>query len=143
MAVLLAKLDTFRGKSRLTTWMYKFLEVSAKIGRHYWLRDRPVPLRDEDWQRLPHRFGIDPNGEAEAADLIDAVRWAVNETLTERRRRLFVAIVLDEVPLDALVARLGVNRNAIYKTNFDARRKIRAFLVANGYLAGDNAAERS
>ena len=43
-------------------------------------------------------------------------------------------VVLNEVPLDALVARLGTNRNAVYKAVFDARRKIRGFLVANGYL---------
>lgn len=42
--------------------------------------------------------------------------------------------MLNEVPLDALVARLGTNRNAVYKAVFDARRKIRGFLVANGYL---------
>jgi RNA polymerase sigma-70 factor (ECF subfamily) len=32
------------------------------------------------------------------------------------------------------VARLGTNRNAVYKAIFDARRKIRGFLVASGYL---------
>ena len=32
------------------------------------------------------------------------------------------------------MAQLGTNRNAIYKAVFDARRKIRVFLVANGYL---------
>ena len=36
--------------------------------------------------------------------------------------------------LDALAARLGLRRNAIYKVIFDARRKIRRALVANGYL---------
>jgi RNA polymerase sigma-70 factor (ECF subfamily) len=42
------------------------------------------------------------------------------------------------VPLDALAARLGSNRNAIYKMLFDARRKLRAALVANGYLDHDD-----
>ena len=32
------------------------------------------------------------------------------------------------------MARPGTNRNAAYKAVFDARRKIRGFLVANGYL---------
>jgi hypothetical protein len=53
------------------------------------------------------------------------------------QRRLFVAIVLTGVPLDALVAELDSNRNAIYKSVFDARRKLRANLVANGYLDHD------
>lgn len=45
-----------------------------------------------------------------------------------------MAIVLNDVPLDALVVELDTNRNAIYKTMFDARRKLRAALVTNGHL---------
>jgi RNA polymerase sigma-70 factor (ECF subfamily) len=45
-----------------------------------------------------------------------------------------VAIVVNGVPLDALVVRLGSNRNAIYKMMFDARRKLRTALAANGCL---------
>jgi hypothetical protein len=33
---------------------------------------------------------------------------------------------VNAVPLDALVLELGSNRNTIYKTLFDARRKVRA-----------------
>ena len=42
--------------------------------------------------------------------------------------------MLNGVPMDALVTELGSTRNAIYKTMFDARRKLRAALAANGYL---------
>jgi RNA polymerase sigma-70 factor, ECF subfamily len=62
------------------------------------------------------------------------VRTAVAEELTERQRQVFTAIVVQGVPLDALVAQLGSSRNAIYKTMFDARRKLRATLAADGYL---------
>jgi RNA polymerase sigma-70 factor, ECF subfamily len=47
---------------------------------------------------------------------------------------VFVALVLHGVPLDALVIELASSRGAIYKTMFDARRKLRAALAANGYL---------
>jgi RNA polymerase sigma-70 factor (ECF subfamily) len=59
----------------------------------------------------------------------------VDEELTARQRRVFVALVLGGVPLDALVIELASSRNAIYKTMFDARRKLRAALAANGYLS--------
>jgi hypothetical protein len=36
--------------------------------------------------------------------------------------------------LSAMVVELGSTWNAIYKTMFDARRKLRAALAANGYL---------
>jgi RNA polymerase sigma-70 factor (ECF subfamily) len=47
---------------------------------------------------------------------------------------VFTAIVVDGIPLDALVTQLGSSRNAVCKTMFDARRKLRAVLAANGYL---------
>ena len=53
-------------------------------------------------------------------------------------REVFVAIVVNGVPLDALADRLGSNRNALYKMMFDARRKLRAALAANGYLDDDD-----
>jgi hypothetical protein len=38
------------------------------------------------------------------------------------------------IPADALAIKLGSNRIALPKMMFDARRKVRAALVANGYL---------
>ena len=86
------------------------LEVSAKLGRHFW-RHPSVPLDAEDWDRLPDRFGFEPAREAEWQDLLAALRRAVDTELTPRQREVFVAIVLNEVPLDALAAQLGSNRN--------------------------------
>jgi RNA polymerase sigma-70 factor (ECF subfamily) len=130
-----AKLGQFRGESRFTTWAYRFviLEVSTKTGRHFW-RHPTVPMDAEDWERLPDRFGLDPSREAEWHDLVAALRRAVDEVLSARQRRIFVAIVLAGVPVEAVAAELDTNRNAIYKTMFDARRKMRAKLAADGYL---------
>jgi RNA polymerase sigma-70 factor, ECF subfamily len=135
VVAIIAKVGEFRGESRFTTWACKFVifEVSGKIGRHFW-RHPAVPLETEDWDRLPDRFGLDPARESEWRDLVQALRRAVEEELTGHQRRVFTAIVVDGVPLDALVAQLGSSRNALYKTMFDARRKLRASLVANGYL---------
>jgi RNA polymerase sigma-70 factor (ECF subfamily) len=135
MIAILAKLADFRGESRFTTWAYRFviLEVSGKLGRHYW-RNPPVTLDAGQWERLPDRLGIDPPQQAESAALLAEVRRVVDDELTAHQRRVFVAIVVDGIPLDALGARLGLQRNAMYKVIFDARRKIRRALVANGYL---------
>ena len=142
LIAITGKLGQFRGESRFTTWAYKFVifEVSAKIGRHFW-RHPDIRLDAEDWARLPARFDFDPAQETEWRDLLAALRRAVDEELTARQRRIFVAIVLNGVPLDALVIELATNRNAIYKTLFDARRKLRAALAANGYV--DNGCLRS
>lgn len=136
MLAILRKLETFRGESRFTTWAYRFviLEVSSKLGRHYWRLHPQVSLEAESWERLPDLLGVDPAEHVQRAELVRAVRQAVDETLTAHQRRLFTAIVLEATPLDALVDRLNTNRNAVYKAIFDARRKIRAYLVDNGYL---------
>ncbi len=138
LLAITGKIGQFRGESRFTTWAFKFVifEVSAKIGRHFW-RNPSLPLDAEDWDRLPGRFGFDPAQESEWRDLLAALRRAVNEQLTPRQRAVFVAIVLNGVSLDTLVAELASNRNAIYKTLFDARRKLRSALAANGYLGDD------
>ena len=112
---------------------FVIFEVSAKIGRHFW-RHPAVRLDAEDWEQLPARFGADPAHQAEWGDLFAALRRAVDTELTSRQRAVFVAIVLNDVPLDTLVMHLGSSRNAIYQVLFDARRKLRAALAANGYL---------
>jgi RNA polymerase sigma-70 factor, ECF subfamily len=138
LVAITAKLGLFRGESRFTTWAYRFviLEVSSKLGRHFW-RQPAVAMAGEDWDRLPDRFGLDPAEQAQWHDLVLALRRAVERDLTDRQRQVFVAIVLQGVPLDAIVVELGSNRNAIYKMMFDARGKLRANLAANGYLDTD------
>lgn len=138
LVTIVAKLDQFRGESRFSTWAYKFaiFEVSTKFRRHFWTTPT-TPMGPEEWERLPDRFGIEPDNIAERRELIDAMHVAVTSALTARQREIFVAIVLRGVPLDVLVEQLGSNRNAIYKTLFDARRKLRAALAANGHLDRD------
>jgi RNA polymerase sigma-70 factor (ECF subfamily) len=87
-------------------------------------------------------LGVTPESAAESADLLAAVQAAVETTLTERQRTVFVALVVDGVPLDALSLKLNTDRNAIYKVMFDARRKIRSALVTNGYLDDTGEDER-
>src|SRR6266487_1274017 len=120
LLAITSKIGQFRGESRFTTWAYKFVvfDVSAKIGRHFWRN--PGVSQDAEWR-----------------DLLAALRRAVDEQLTARQRTVFVAIVLNGIPLDTLVIELASSRNAIYKTLFDARRKLRAALAANGYIGDD------
>jgi RNA polymerase sigma-70 factor (ECF subfamily) len=87
-----------------------------------------------EWDRLPDRLGTRPADAAELQDLITAVRAAAETCLTQRQREVFIAIVVEGVPLDALVTRLGTTRNAIYKVMFDARQKLRRELVNGGYI---------
>lgn len=132
---ILRKVADFRGDSRFTTWACKFVihEVSSKFGRHVWRRDG-VQLDDQDWNRLPAHLGGSPEAIAQSNELADALREGIANELTPHQRHVFVAIAIRGTPLDAIVVELDTNRNAIYKTMFDARRKLRGYLVERGYL---------
>jgi RNA polymerase sigma-70 factor (ECF subfamily) len=132
---IMRKLGEFRGESMFTTWAYKFVmfEVSNKFARHMWRREG-MQLDDESWHQLPGRIGADPEDIVESQALVSEVRRAVDATLTPHQRRIFVAIIVNGMPLDAVATELRTNRNAIYKTLFDARRKLRVHLAARGFI---------
>ena len=129
-----AKIAGFRGESRFTTWAYRFVmfEVSTKMGRHFW-RERRASLDDDAWDRIPDTLMSRPDEHSVHRELFTTLRRAIDEDLTLLQRRVFVAIALNEVPMDAFARELGASRNAVYKVLFDARRKLRASLGEAGY----------
>jgi len=133
MMAVLTKLPTFEGRSRFTTWAYKFaiLQSATEVRRYAW-RNREVELNDDTHVR---EHAPSPAGYAEATDLASAVRCAIDEALTPHQRRITIALLIDDVPIDVLAERLGTNRNALYKTVHDARTRLRAHLIASGHLA--------
>jgi RNA polymerase sigma-70 factor (ECF subfamily) len=137
LVAIMSKLHTFRGDSRFTTWAYKFalLEAAAKVRRHTW-QGREVSLEPDGWERLLDDKAASPDGQAEAAELIRAVRDAIAQELTPHQRAVLVAVTLDGVPIDVLAERRGTTRGALYKTLHDARRKLRAALASDGLLPG-------
>jgi RNA polymerase sigma-70 factor, ECF subfamily len=132
MAVL-RKLHSYRGDSRFTTWAYKFalLEAAAALRRRPW-QGRELPLEAAGWARLADDGRDSPAGQAEAAELIAAIRDAIAEVLTPHQRSVLVALTLNDVPIDVLAERRGTTRNALYKTLHDGRRKLRARLAEKG-----------
>lgn len=132
---ILRRVEDFRGDSKFTTWCYKFViyEVANKFGRHAWRRTG-VQFDEEAWEQLPANLGAGPEEIAQSRELIAAVHQAVDDVLTPHQRRVFVAIIVNNTPLDVLVVELDSNRNAIYKTLFDARRKLHRHLTVQGYI---------
>jgi RNA polymerase sigma-70 factor (ECF subfamily) len=131
LVAVLARLGSFRGESRFSTWAYKFAiyQTSVALRRRSW-RDREVSLDPELWDLLPDR-GQHPAQQAEDAEVVDAVRQGI-AALTPHQRNVLVALTLNEVPIDVLAERLGTTRGALYKTLHDARRNLRGSLAARG-----------
>jgi RNA polymerase sigma-70 factor, ECF subfamily len=130
---VLGRLDEFRGLSRFTTWAYTFVmfEVSAKVARHAWHR-QPPDIAQFEWDRLPGPIALRPDERLEQRAQLEALSRAISQ-LTERQREVFVAVALNDVPIDVVAAKLRSNRNAVYKNLFDARRQLRRRMAAAGH----------
>ena len=138
---VLRRLEDFRGRSRFTTWAYKFalLEAAVKLRKRAW-QGREIPLEPESWGRLAST-AMSPEAEVELRGVFEAVREGIGEALTPHQRRVLLALAVDGVPVDVLAERLGSTRGALYKTLHDARRKLRAHLAERGFALGDSPEE--
>lgn len=127
LVAILAHLEDFRGRSRFTTWACRFaiLAASEALRRRRW-KEREVPF-DGDWSRLGPR-AAGPEEELERLELLQGLRCAVEQVLSEQQREIFVAVALNGVAIDVVAARRATTRGAVYKTLHDARRKLRARL---------------
>jgi RNA polymerase sigma-70 factor (ECF subfamily) len=135
MTALLAKLHTFEGRSRFSTWAFKFaiLQAASDVRRLQW-QHREVELRDLDLMDLPAAGHDSPEHHAEGNDLAGALADAMRTVLTPHQRRIAIALLVDGVPIDVLAERLGTSRGALYKTVHEARMRLRAELTTRGYL---------
>jgi RNA polymerase sigma-70 factor (ECF subfamily) len=132
LVAILAKLDSFRGASRFTTWAYKFvlLEAGVKARRRAW-HGREIALDAESGPAL-RDDGPSAQQVLEDGETLAAIRDAVRSALTPHQRAVFCALALNGVPIDVLAERLNTTRGALYKTLHDARRKLRAALADAG-----------
>jgi RNA polymerase sigma-70 factor (ECF subfamily) len=132
MAVL-AKLGTYRGSARFTTWACKFVifETSTRLRRHAW-RQKKVEPDETIWDRLADGAPT-VHQRLENDQVMTALHRAIDEHLTERQRLIFQAAAMDDVPIDVLAERLETSRGAIYKTLHDARAKLRRVLTDAGH----------
>ncbi len=135
LLAVLERLDDYRGDSRFTTWAWKFAfyEACAAVRKRRWL-GREVPVEDDGWEALGRDVG--PDVSVEQTELLAALKRAVDDALTPHQRSVFVALALNEVPVDVLADRLGTSRGALYKTLHEARARLRRALAAAGLGPG-------
>jgi RNA polymerase sigma-70 factor, ECF subfamily len=141
---IMARLDTFRGRSRFTTWAQKVavLTASTELRRKRW--------RDVSLQEVLDRYGTNSGGVDRLADeqptpeqltiretMLETLRRFVNEELTDRQREAMVAVMFQGMPLEEAARRMGTNRNALYKLMHDARKRLKKRMEAEGLSAQD------
>jgi RNA polymerase sigma factor (sigma-70 family) len=129
------KVETFRGDCRFTTWAYRFVvfEVASKINRHPWRRPT-LPLHDHEWNVPSADVHGTPGAHFERQALSLAFQEVFHERLTKRQKQAFDGIAIRGLPVSEVARELGSNPNAVYKTMFDARKKLREGLIDAGFL---------
>jgi RNA polymerase sigma-70 factor (ECF subfamily) len=140
---ILARLGTFRGDSRFTTWAYTFAIHAALVAarREAWKTVPLDPILDDPGGTA--RLGETATGDADPDRMVRrseawaVVREVLEHELTDRQRQALLALLVEEVPLDELARHWGSNRNAIYKLVHDARRRLRARLESRGFPVGE------
>jgi RNA polymerase sigma-70 factor (ECF subfamily) len=137
LLAILTGLDGFQGLSRFTTWAYKFVvvQVSGKVAGHAWRRQPPGP-EELRLEHLPDVLALRPDDHLQQCEQLASLATAI-AGLTERQREVFVAVALNDVPMDVIALQLGSTRNAVYKNLFDARRRLRQQLADAGHPISD------
>lgn len=79
----------------------------------------------------------DPEREALQREMWALVRKLIESELTAHQRGVLLAHVFQQKPLDLVARDLGISRDAVYKAIHDARRKLRAALLAKGMTLDD------
>jgi RNA polymerase sigma-70 factor, ECF subfamily len=82
--------------------------------------------RERSWATTPEKSAIQ-------AEIQSVLQDVIQKDLTDKQRRVVVLMIFHEVPLDEVARYLGSNRNAVYKTLHDARRKLKQGLEQHGF----------
>lgn len=141
---VLEKLDTFQGRSKFTTWVYR-IGVNLGLGELRLKKWKEVSLDELEEGKEPDempsaRFSEEAPGPEELLEqknVITMVQRVMKEELTPRQHQVMTAIAIKGMPLNVVAERVGSNRNALYKTMHDARLRLKNRLEREGLSPTD------
>lgn len=127
-----ANLDTFQGKSKITTWAAKIAanHTISELRRARW-RDLSLDAITEAGTALQEIMvaetptGGNPAAESERRQVWDTILEVINSDLTERQRQALAAVQIDNIPITEVARLLETNPNNVYKLLHDARMKLK------------------
>lgn len=145
LIAVMTHLPEFRGDSKFTTWAYKFAINMALMAarRERWKGvslDQLASSGEENFfeSTLQDKSdGSAPESSVMQEEVRQIVQDIIRHELTDKQRYVLSLVIFNQVPLDEVVRHLGSNRNAVYKTLHDARRKIKSSLQARGFEVGE------
>ena len=136
---ILAALDSFEGRSQFLTWAMK-IAVRTAISELRHVRWQEVSLDQLVEQGFPLSFAHDDGQDSPSPEtavlkqeIIAALQAVIANELTDHQRTILLGVVLHGMPIDEVARQRGTSRNAVYKTIYDARRKLADSLAEAGF----------
>lgn len=111
---------TFRGDSKITTWMYRIALNTAISG----LRKLGRKIKTEELDEF--HFNISESPEDHREDDLQKLQWAIRQ-LTEIERGM-IMMALDEVPYDEIAETIGITQNNVRVRMNRIREKLRKLM---------------
>jgi RNA polymerase sigma-70 factor, ECF subfamily len=111
---------TFRGDSKITTWMYRIALNTAISG----LRKLGRKIKTEELDEF--HFNISENADDHREDDLQKLQWAIRQ-LTEIERAM-IMMALDEVPYDEIAETIGITQNNVRVRMNRIREKLRKLM---------------
>lgn len=136
-------LDSFRGDSKFTTWTYRFVinQAAGELRRRHYGTLSLDRLAEEETAALmavaEATAGLDPDLAAERRDLMVQLLQIIQSELNERQRLAIVGVHFQGRSMQEVADQLETSTNTLYKILYDARKKIKARLLASHLGAGD------
>ncbi|HSM60108.1 MAG TPA: sigma-70 family RNA polymerase sigma factor [Longimicrobiales bacterium] len=129
LVLMIRRLDTFRGSSRFTTWLYA-LARNAATDR---MRRERRRARFRDDPRIVERTSADAGPVPDASadrDLLARMISHFFDELPERQREVFDLAELQGLPASEVAERLGIETVSVRAHLFKARRALRSRILA-------------
>jgi len=132
----LDRLDDFEGRSRFTTWVVTIAVRIAmtELRRRRW-KDVSLDALTLDGTFTPDECVdrlVGPETRTAQLAILRAMQEIFDTELSPRQRTAIVA-ELRGMPQEEIGRHLGINRNAVYKLGYDARKKLKRGLEASGF----------
>lgn len=138
-----ANLDSFNGRSKFTTWAYRFVinAAASELRRRYY-RERLSWEEVAEWetgvfQSIANSEEYDPETATDRERFLDELLTLIRTELNERQRFAILAVHFEERSIQETAEQLDTTPNTVYKMLHDARKKIRAQLLARYVSEGD------
>jgi RNA polymerase sigma-70 factor (ECF subfamily) len=136
-------LDSFRGEAKFTTWACRIVinRAATELRRRRYSDFSLDSLREDEpamFQSLAaDREQAEPEHVAEQKGYLALLREIVDTELSERQRQAILGVHWQGHSMDQVAEAMKMNRNALYKLLYDARKAIKRQLLSRHLTRGD------